>query len=84
MTLTYSKPIFKIIEDPDEDDVFADEKYFAINSCEKNDFYCMTECLAWCYENINGKFKIVDNSSIAMLIIFTDEDATMAFKLRWL
>jgi len=83
MTLTYSKPIFKIVKDPDEDDVFVDEKYFATNDCKESDFYCMTECFAWCYENINGNFELVDSTENGTLIIFTDEDAAMAFKLRW-
>ncbi len=83
MGLKYSPPRFESRKDSDETNMFVDETYFARNFCKAYKFYGITEVITWCYENINGKFQLADAPNGPMVIIFTDEDAAMAFKLRW-
>jgi len=83
MGFTYSTPRFEIRKDRRRVNMFVDEIYFTRNFCDAYKFYGITEIITWCYENINGQFQLADSPRGPLLIIFTDEDAAMAFKLRW-
>ena len=75
---------FKVKEDQDENNRYPDELYYAVNTCEVGGCgFNITEIIRWCYENIDGGFQIIDQTNGSLIIIFTNEGAAIAFKLKW-
>lgn len=84
MTLLIYPSDFEVREDQDENDRYPDELYYAVNICETGGGgFNITEIIRWCYENIDSGFQLIDQTHGSLIIIFTNNSAATAFKLKW-
>lgn len=79
----FFEPTFEISKADDKEEKFPGEEYYVLNLNSEEQYFDFTNIIEWCYENIGGRWQLVDDNTGPAFITFADETTAMAFKLRW-